>query len=134
MREQVGDGPADTVIALDGEADGRRLHDRRRRGRCAAWPRSAPATPSRASCSATRSSRGARSSWAPTSDHLSFTLRTPTGAIRVVAFRRADAHDLVASGAPLDVVVTPTVNEWKGYRTPELHGVGDRRLGAGFAA
>lgn len=53
-------------------------------------------------------------------DHLSFTLKTPTGAIRVVAFRQASARDLVASGAPLDLVATPTVNEWRGTRTPEL--------------
>ena len=54
------------------------------------------------------------------SDHLSFAVRTPTGALRVVAFRQAASHDLVASGSPLDIAGTPTVNEWKGFRTPEL--------------
>jgi single-stranded-DNA-specific exonuclease len=54
------------------------------------------------------------------SDHLSFAVKTPAGAIRVVAFRQAAAHDLVASGASLDLAVTPTVNEWRGTRTPEL--------------
>ena len=54
------------------------------------------------------------------SDHLSFAVKTPTGAIRVVAFRQADAFDLVASGRPVDIAAAPTVNEWKGYRTPEL--------------
>ena len=54
------------------------------------------------------------------SEHLSFAVKTPTGAIRVVAFRQSASHDLVASGAPLDLLATPTLNEWKGYRTPEL--------------
>ncbi len=54
------------------------------------------------------------------SDHLAFTLRTPTGAIRVIAFRQSRHFELVASGAPLDLVATPVVNEWRGTRTPEL--------------
>jgi single-stranded-DNA-specific exonuclease len=52
--------------------------------------------------------------------HLSFALKHPEGAIRVVAFRAAASHDVVASGKPLDLVVTPTVNDWRGTRTPEL--------------
>jgi single-stranded-DNA-specific exonuclease len=55
-----------------------------------------------------------------TSDHLSFAVKVPTGAIRVIAFRQAASHDLVASGVPLDLAVTPTVNEWRGTRTAEL--------------
>jgi single-stranded-DNA-specific exonuclease len=55
------------------------------------------------------------------SDHLSFAVKTASGgAIRVVAFRRADLFDLASSGAPLDLAVTPTVNEWRGLRSPEL--------------
>lgn len=60
----------------------------------------------------------------PHGEHLSFAVKTPTGAIRIVAFRRGAAHDLVASGAPLDLVVTPTINEWRGVRTPELQAQG----------
>jgi single-stranded-DNA-specific exonuclease len=54
------------------------------------------------------------------SRHLSFALKQAAGAIRVVAFGRADLHDLVASGEPLDLVVTPMLNEWRGTVTPEL--------------
>jgi single-stranded-DNA-specific exonuclease len=68
-----------------------------------------------------------------TEGHLAFTLpRTaPSGGtaaagIRVIAFRRPDLFDLVASGAPVDLAVTPTVNEWRGTRTPELHLVAAR--------
>ena len=38
----------------------------------------------------------------------------------VVAFRRADLYDAVASGKPLDIAVTPIVNDWRGTRTPEF--------------
>ena len=55
-----------------------------------------------------------------TSDHLSFAVKTPTGAIRVVAFRQAASYDLVASGRPLDLAAAPSINEWRGTRTPEL--------------
>ncbi|MDJ0973805.1 MAG: single-stranded-DNA-specific exonuclease RecJ [Planctomycetota bacterium] len=54
------------------------------------------------------------------STHLAFALKQSGGAIRVVAFRRADLYDLVASGQPLDIAVTPIVNEWRGTRTPEF--------------
>ena len=54
------------------------------------------------------------------SAHLSFALRQQGGAIRVIAFRQAALHDLAASGVPLDLVVTPTINEWRGIRSPEL--------------
>ncbi len=54
------------------------------------------------------------------SAHLSFVLQAPTGGIRVVAFRQANAFDLVSSGTPFDMVATPTVNEWRGVRTPEF--------------
>lgn len=52
--------------------------------------------------------------------HLSFALRQSGGAIRVVAFRQASFYDLAASGRPLDVAVTPAVNDWRGTRTAEL--------------
>ncbi|MHC5011148.1 MAG: single-stranded-DNA-specific exonuclease RecJ [Planctomycetota bacterium] len=52
--------------------------------------------------------------------HLSFALKRSGGAVRVVGFRRAELHDLAASGRPLDLVVTPVVNEWRGMRTAEL--------------
>ena len=60
------------------------------------------------------------------SEHLSFALKTPTGAVRVVAFRRARLFDLAASGVALDLVVSPTVNEWRGIRSAELvaHDIG----------
>lgn len=54
------------------------------------------------------------------SAHLSFVAQVPGGGIRVVAFKQAQAFDLVASGAPVDLVATPTVNEWRGVRTPEF--------------
>ncbi len=54
------------------------------------------------------------------SAHLSFALKQQSGAIRVVAFRQAKLYDLAASGAPLDLAVTPVVNEWRGMRTPEF--------------
>ncbi len=119
IRLQLGDGPADTVIALDGEAAagdfGIDVVEAVRRMAPFGAGNPEPRFLLRGALTAGRPKlMGAGS------DHLSFTLRTPTGAIRVVAFRRADAHDLVASGSPLDVVVTPTINEWKGYRTPEL--------------
>ena len=52
------------------------------------------------------------------SAHLSFALRQAHGAIRVVGFRRASLYDLAASGRPLDLAVTPMVNDWRGVRTP----------------
>ena len=52
--------------------------------------------------------------------HLSFALQQKGGAVRVVGFHRADLHDLAASEQPLDLLVTATVNEWRGTRTPEL--------------
>jgi single-stranded-DNA-specific exonuclease len=55
-----------------------------------------------------------------TSAHLSFALKQGGGAIRVVGFQRADAYDLVSAGGPLDLLVTPVVNEWRGTVTPEL--------------
>lgn len=54
------------------------------------------------------------------SSHLSFALPQRGGAVRVVGFRRADLYDLAASEQPLDLLVTATVNEWRGSRTPEL--------------
>ncbi len=54
------------------------------------------------------------------SAHLSFVAQVPGGGIRVVAFKQASAFDLVASGSPVDLVATPTVNEWRGVRTPEF--------------
>lgn len=55
-----------------------------------------------------------------TSAHLSFTVKQNGGAIRVVAFGRADLFDTVSSGSPLDLAVTPIVNDWRGTRTPEF--------------
>ncbi len=54
------------------------------------------------------------------SAHLSFALKQRGGAIRVVGFRKASFFDLVASGQPLDLAVTPMINEWRGTRTAEL--------------
>jgi single-stranded-DNA-specific exonuclease len=54
------------------------------------------------------------------SSHLSFALRQQGGAIRVVGFRQAAHYDLAASGRPLDLVVTPTLNDWRGVRTAEF--------------
>ena len=54
------------------------------------------------------------------SAHLTFALKQQGGAIRVVAFRQAALYDLAASGKPLDLAVTPVVNEWRGMRTPEF--------------
>ncbi len=56
----------------------------------------------------------------PASDHLSFALQQTGGAIRVVAFRRADLYDLASSGDELDLAVTPVLNDWRGTRTPEF--------------
>ena len=52
--------------------------------------------------------------------HISFSIKQGPGAIRVVGFRRADCFDLTTARCPLDLVVTPMVNEWKGTRTAEL--------------
>jgi single-stranded-DNA-specific exonuclease len=54
------------------------------------------------------------------STHLAFALKQRAGAIRVMGFRRADLYDLAASDAPLDLLVTPTLNDWRGTRTAEL--------------
>ncbi|MDA1195309.1 MAG: single-stranded-DNA-specific exonuclease RecJ [Planctomycetota bacterium] len=54
------------------------------------------------------------------SAHLSFALKQATGAIRVIGFRQSAFYDLAASGVPIDLAVTPMVNEWRGTRTPEL--------------
>lgn len=54
------------------------------------------------------------------SAHLSFAVKQRAGALRVIGFRRADLFDLVSSGAPLDLLAAPTLNEWRGQRTPEL--------------
>jgi single-stranded-DNA-specific exonuclease len=56
----------------------------------------------------------------PGSEHLSFALRTRAGAVRVVAFRRAEWLPVAAGGGPIDLVVTPVMSEWRGARTPEL--------------
>ncbi len=61
------------------------------------------------------------------SAHLSFALRQAQGAIRVVAFQRADLFELAASGCALDLVVTPVLNEWRGTVTPELRLIDMRR-------
>lgn len=55
-----------------------------------------------------------------TSAHLSFVAQVPGGGVRVVAFKQASAFELVSSGAPVDLVATPTINEWRGTRTAEL--------------
>ena len=52
--------------------------------------------------------------------HISFSIKQAQGAIRVVGFRKADCFDLTTARRPLDLVVTPMVNEWKGTRTSEL--------------
>lgn len=69
--------------------------------------------------------RGARVAGRPKvmgseSAHISFALRQKGGAVRVVGFRRADLYDLVAEDGALDLVVTATLNDWRGTRTPEL--------------
>jgi single-stranded-DNA-specific exonuclease len=65
-----------------------------------------------------------------TRGHLAFALKQNGGAIRVVGFRRADLWDLVTSGKPIDVAVSPALDEWRGVRTPELRLV-DARASAG---
>lgn len=54
------------------------------------------------------------------SAHLSFALKQAGGAIRVVGFRQAQLFDLASAGQPLDLAVTPVINEWRGTRTPEF--------------
>ena len=54
------------------------------------------------------------------SAHLTFVAQVPGGGIRVVAFKQARSFDLVSAGAPVDLVATPTINEWRGTRTAEL--------------
>ena len=54
------------------------------------------------------------------SAHLAFTLQQKGGAIRVVAWGRADLYDLVASGKPFELAATPVENAWRGTVTPEL--------------
>ena len=54
------------------------------------------------------------------STHLTFALRQQRGAIRVVGFRKASLYEVAASGAPLDLVVEPMTNEWRGTRSAEL--------------
>jgi single-stranded-DNA-specific exonuclease len=54
------------------------------------------------------------------STHLTFALKQAQGAIRVVGFRQAKLFDLAASGTPLDLAVTPVINEWRGMRSPEF--------------
>jgi len=52
--------------------------------------------------------------------HLSFAVKQGHGAVRVVGFGMADCFDLTTARRPLDLVVTPMLNEWKGTRTAEL--------------
>jgi single-stranded-DNA-specific exonuclease len=52
--------------------------------------------------------------------HLTFSLKRPGGAVRVVGFRMADRFELASGGDPLDLVVAPMLNDWKGVRTAEL--------------
>ncbi len=52
--------------------------------------------------------------------HLSFALKQEFGAIRVVGFRQAARYELAASGKPLDLAVTPVLNEWRGNITAEF--------------
>ncbi len=54
------------------------------------------------------------------STHLAFALRQDRGAIRVVGFRKASLHSVASAGEPLDLVVEPMTNEWRGTRTAEL--------------
>jgi single-stranded-DNA-specific exonuclease len=53
-------------------------------------------------------------------DHIAFALQRPGAPLRVVGFRRPDLHELASCGAPLDLAAVPSVNEWKGTRSPEL--------------
>ncbi len=52
--------------------------------------------------------------------HISFSIKQGQGAVRVVGFRMADCFELTTLRRPLDMVVAPMVNEWKGTRTAEL--------------
>lgn len=65
--------------------------------------------------------------------HLSFALKQRTGAIRVIGFRQAGLYDVAASGQPLDLLVHPMVNEFRGTRTAELRLVDARPSGQGSA-
>lgn len=63
------------------------------------------------------------------STHLSFALKQAQGAIRVVGFRQAKLFDLAAAGGPLDLAVTPVINEWRGMRSAEFRLVDMRPSG-----
>lgn len=52
--------------------------------------------------------------------HLSFSIKRTGGAVRVVGFHQAAHFELTRARRPLDLVVAPMVNEWKGVRTAEL--------------
>ena len=54
------------------------------------------------------------------SAHLAFTLKQKAGAIRVMAWGRADLFDLVSSGRPFEMAATPVENAWRGTVTAEL--------------
>ena len=52
--------------------------------------------------------------------HLSFLVRGTERGLRVVGWRRHDLFDLVASGQPLDLAVTPVINVFRGTVSAEL--------------
>ena len=62
------------------------------------------------------------------SAHLAFTLQQKRGALRVVAWGRADLYDLVASGKPFELAATPVENTWRSTVTPELRLIDARPL------
>ncbi|MGE0192097.1 MAG: single-stranded-DNA-specific exonuclease RecJ [Planctomycetota bacterium] len=62
--------------------------------------------------------------------HLSFLVRGSERGLRVVGWRRHDLFDLVASGQPLDLAVTPVINVFRGTVSAELRLV-DARPAAG---
>ncbi len=55
-----------------------------------------------------------------TGRHLSFLIRAADRPLRVIGWGRYDLFDLVGSGAPLDLAVTPVLNSFRGTLSAEL--------------
>jgi len=59
--------------------------------------------------------------------HLSFTLRTEGRSLRAIAWSQGDLAESLPAGTVIDLVCQPTINEWRGNHSAELHVV-DLRL------
>ena len=53
--------------------------------------------------------------------HLSMQLRDGNRSIRAVAWGMGERAESLPTGAVIDVVFQPAINEWRGNRTAELH-------------